>query len=263
MRRHFFSITLTAALALSAFPAAAKPPRAPAAKQTSTSAKADVLTVALLDTPDENYGTDVVVIGVPGKHVVGSLLVLAAGRPQVLFHQPSETAQLPFHKFGKQDVTQSNVHTLEIMLSVDAKHDRTVLLACPADQCGLFADVAAVEEARAHAQAEADAQEAEVEAHADPANLTKAKAMVDKMADLLNQMVADVEAAGNDTAKIKDIGEAFKKNGESMKIEGEALQRVLTNGQKKALDTYGREKIGPLMGKLMAAMMKAQAGQTP
>ncbi len=94
-------------------------------------------------------------------------------------------------------------------------------------------------------------------------NLTKAKAMVDRMADALNKMVADVEAAGNDTAKIKEIGENFKKNGEAMKTEGEALQKVLTDDEKKALEGYGREKIGPLMGKLMAAMMKAQAAQAP
>ena len=85
--------------------------------------------------------------------------------------------------------------------------------------------------------------------------------MVDKMADALNQMVSDVEAAGNNTAKIKEIGENFKKNGEEMKAEGEALQKVLTDDEKKQLETYGREKIGPLMGKLMAAMMKAQAAQ--
>ncbi len=79
-------------------------------------------------------------------------------------------------------------------------------------------------------------------------NLTKAKAMVDKMADALNKMVADVEAAGNDTAKIKEIGENFKKNGEAMKAEGEALQKVLTDDEKKVLEAYGREKIGQLMG---------------
>ena len=94
-------------------------------------------------------------------------------------------------------------------------------------------------------------------------NLNKAKAMVDKMADALNKMVADVEAAGTDTAKIKEIGEAFKKNGEAMKSEGEALQKVLTDDEKKTLEGYGREKIGPLMGKLMAAMMKAQAASAP
>ncbi len=87
--------------------------------------------------------------------------------------------------------------------------------------------------------------------------------MVDRMADSLNKMVADVEAAGTDTAKIKEIGENFKKNGEAMKAEGEALQKVLTDDEKKVLEAYGREKIGPLMGKLMAAMTKAQAAQSP
>ena len=51
--------------------------------------------------------------------------------------------------------------------------------------------------------------------------LRAAKHVVDKMAEALNKMVADVEAAGNDTAKIKEIGEAFKMNGEAMKAEGE------------------------------------------
>lgn len=99
-------------------------------------------------------------------------------------------------------------------------------------------------------------------------NLGKARAMVDKMAEALTKMVADVDAAGNDTAKIKEIGEAFKRNVAAMEAEGEALQKALTDDQKKTLEGYGRDKIGPLTRKLMAAMMKTQAaglggGPTP
>ncbi len=98
-------------------------------------------------------------------------------------------------------------------------------------------------------------------APAESENLHAAKQMVDKMADALNRMVIDVEAAGNDTATIKEIGAKFKKNGEAMKAEGEALQRVLTDDEKKYLESYGREKIAPLMGKLTSAMQTAQAAQ--
>ena len=152
------------------------------------------------------------------------------------------------------------------MLNLNLRGLMALTMAAAVSLVGCKKEEAKPAEGAAPAAAAAPAEGADAAAAA-PAggteNLTKARAMVDKMAESLNKMVADVEAAGNDTAKIKEIGENFKKNGESMKSEGEALQKVLTDDEKKTLETYGREKIGPLMGKLMAAMMKAQAAQAP
>ena len=153
------------------------------------------------------------------------------------------------------------------MLNLNLRGLMALTMAAAVSLTGCKKEEAKPADGAAPAPAVAPTDGADAAAAAAPAggseNLTKAKAMVDKMADSLNKMVSDVEAAGNDTAKIKEIGENFKKNGESMKSEGEALQKVLTDDEKKTLETYGREKIGPLMGKLMAAMMKAQAAQAP
>ena len=95
-------------------------------------------------------------------------------------------------------------------------------------------------------------------------NLERAKAMIDKMARDVETMIARVEAAGTDQAKIKEITEKFKKSSEGMKSEGEALTKRLTADEKKQMEEYGKKKMAPIMGKFMGVMMKAQMqGQSP
>jgi len=94
-------------------------------------------------------------------------------------------------------------------------------------------------------------------------NVGKAKAMIDKMVGQMEKMVGEVEAAGSDEAKVKAIGEKFKGQAEGMKAEGEALNKALTDAEKKTVEAYGKEKMGPIMGKLMAAMMKSQTAKCP
>jgi hypothetical protein len=87
-------------------------------------------------------------------------------------------------------------------------------------------------------------------------NVTKAKTLIDKMTVELEKMIVEVEAAGGDEAKVKAIGEKFKASADSMKVEGEELSKKLNDEEKKQVEAYGREKMTPLMGRLMAAMMK-------
>jgi len=94
-----------------------------------------------------------------------------------------------------------------------------------------------------------------------PQPVTDAKAMIDKMAGKMEKMVAEVEDAGSNEAQVKAIGEKFKADAESMKAEGEALNRRLSGSEKKEVEAYGKEKMGPIMGKLMGAMMKSQMGK--
>lgn len=89
-------------------------------------------------------------------------------------------------------------------------------------------------------------------------NLNKAKALIDRMAGDLEKMTTEVEAAGSDQTKIKAIGDKFKAQAEGMKSEGEALRKLLTDAENKELEGYAKEKIAPLTGRLLAAMMKAQ-----
>lgn len=104
--------------------------------------------------------------------------------------------------------------------------------------------------------AEKKAAEGEKKAEAGGANVVKAKALVDKMAGKMEAMLKEVEGAGGDQAKIKEIGEKFKKFAESNKTEGEALNKALSPEEKKVVDGYARKKMAPLMGKFMAVMMK-------
>ena len=90
-------------------------------------------------------------------------------------------------------------------------------------------------------------------------NLVKAKALIDRMAADLDRMTTEVEGAGTDQAKIKGIGDKFKVQAEAMKSEGEALRKNLSEAENTELEGYAKEKITPLTGRLMAAMMKAQA----
>ena len=87
-------------------------------------------------------------------------------------------------------------------------------------------------------------------------NVVKAQALVDKMAGKMEEMLKEVEGAGGDQAKIKEIGEKFKTFAESNKTEGEALNKALSPEEKKVVDGYARKKMAPLMGKFMAVMMK-------
>ncbi len=89
-------------------------------------------------------------------------------------------------------------------------------------------------------------------------NLNKAKALIDRMAGDFEKMTTEVEAAGSDQTMIKTIGDKFKARTEGMKSEGEALRKLLTEAENKELESYAKEKIAPLTGRLLAAMMKAQ-----
>ena len=108
---------------------------------------------------------------------------------------------------------------------------------------------------RLHGSARADAcnfkrEIATKHAGPDTENIKKAKAMVDKMAARMTQMLNDIEAAKGDQAKIKEIGEKFRKDSEATKVEGEALNKAMSPDEKKSVETYARGKNGSSDGAL-------------
>lgn len=220
-----------------------------------------VRTVPLLPAMEGNAAeADVMVLGFPARNASSQLVVLNGSGDSVLFQlKTCGEAGGCFKRFGKVVQLPGQNRGLELIL-VDAKKRENVrVLACTeAKGCHLVTDTP-----RMAVVTEPTMPSEPVEPPGDPADLEAARAMVDEMRDALAQMVVDVEAAGTNAAKIKQIGDDFKKNGEALKARGEILQAKLNDEQKKNLEAYGREQIGPLMGKLMAAMMKAQSASQP
>lgn len=91
--------------------------------------------------------------------------------------------------------------------------------------------------------------------------LERARALVDSMAERLGALLVDIEAAGGDEARIKEVGDGFKAAAEAMKVEGEALNKVMTAEEKKVMEAYAQKVVAPLMGKLMAVMTEALPAQ--
>jgi len=96
-------------------------------------------------------------------------------------------------------------------------------------------------------------------------NMGRARQMIDKMAEELQKMIAEIDAAGTDQAKMKETVDRFKTTIEGMRTEGQELNKKLTEDERKQLEGYSKEKMAPLLGKMMAAMQKAQmlAGPPP
>jgi hypothetical protein len=91
--------------------------------------------------------------------------------------------------------------------------------------------------------------------------LARAKKMLDQLAEMMAQLVADVRAAGDDTAKITELRDAFWKKAEGFHDEGMAIQEVLSDAEKAALEEYGKKKITPLMAQLLEAQSRAEEAQ--
>ena len=93
--------------------------------------------------------------------------------------------------------------------------------------------------------------------------LPRAKELVDKMTGEIAKRIDEVEAAGNDQARIRTIGEDLKRALEGTRTEGEELVKKLNEAEKKELDAYAKEKIQPIYGRLMSVMMKVQMASRP
>ncbi len=99
------------------------------------------------------------------------------------------------------------------------------------------------------------------QATTDGPNLARAKKLLDQLAEMLAKLVDDVRAVGDDTEKITEMREAFWKKAEAFHAEGTALQEALTVAEKAALEAYGKQKITPLLGQLMAVQARAEEAQ--
>ena len=210
---------------------------------TQEEAQAVVRSVRLLQpAKGDAANQDVIAIGVADPSGLGPLLVLNSRGTAALFHlQSCAEAGGCFKRFGEVVPLPDGRRGLEVVL-VDTKlREKVQVLACGDSACAFIG------------AAPRD----------DSADLVAAKQLVDEMAASLQPMIADVKAAGTDTARLRQIADAFKKNSEATKARGEAMQGNLTAAERKQLEAYGREKIGPLMGQLMSAMVKAQATSTP
>lgn len=97
----------------------------------------------------------------------------------------------------------------------------------------------------------------------DTALVLEAKALVDTVAGKMREMMAAVEAAGNDQAEIRRIGLGFTQFMASNKVRGEALNKQLSTAEKVVVDNYARHIMAPLMREFMALMMRQRRASQP
>ncbi len=213
------------------------------ASDTQPDAHAVVRTVRLLQpAKGDAANQDVIAIGVADPSGLGPLLVLNSRGTAALLHlRTCAEAGGCFKRFGEVVPLPNGHRGLEVVLVDATMRENVQVLTCGDSACEFIG------------AAPRD----------NSPDLVAAKQLVDEMAASLHAWIAEVKAAGADTVRIRQIGDTFKKNSEAMKARGEALQGNLTAAEKKHLEAYGREKIGPLMGQLMAAIVKAQAMSTP
>ena len=95
---------------------------------------------------------------------------------------------------------------------------------------------------------------------AEPTALTRLKAAVDKTCGVVDQFIRDVKAAGDDTQRLTDIGRRFQTQMQATEVEMEALQKMMDVAQRAAGEDYGRDKLGPRIEAMQAALeLVAQA----
>lgn len=84
----------------------------------------------------------------------------------------------------------------------------------------------------------------------DSANLTKAKALVEATAKDFERAAAAADDAAKDPEKARAIGARLRKDMEGRRSDGEALQRVLTDDEKRKLQDFGLQRLAPAVRKL-------------
>ncbi len=89
-------------------------------------------------------------------------------------------------------------------------------------------------------------------------NFEKAKAMVDDMAARMEQLTIDVEGAHGDQDRIRVLGEDFKAYAERQKAIGETINAALTLEEKREIEAYARQRIGPLVQRFVQALKEAR-----
>jgi len=100
-------------------------------------------------------------------------------------------------------------------------------------------------------------------AAAEPSALVQLKAVVDRTAVLVDQFVREVKAAGDDEARLVEIGRRFQSQMQGTEVQMEKLQKAMDVAQRAAGEDYGRDKLGPRMDAMQAALeLVAQAADS-
>ena len=95
-------------------------------------------------------------------------------------------------------------------------------------------------------------------APAEPSALTQLKAVVDHTATLVDQFIRDVKGAADDSDRLVEIGRHFQSQMQATEVEMEKLQKVLDVAQREAGESYGRDKLGPRVDAMQAALELVQ-----
>ena len=93
----------------------------------------------------------------------------------------------------------------------------------------------------------------------DGSALFDAMAQASRASEMLEQMILDVQAAGEDSRKIKEIAENYQTLSEAMKGEAAEREGALTKPERRHLDAYRKSKLTPLEHKWAKIMAKVEA----
>lgn len=93
--------------------------------------------------------------------------------------------------------------------------------------------------------------------------LTGAKAGIDAIVGAMEAMTSEIEAVDANHSSLKAIGDRVEATAKSLTGRAEALKHGLTPAERAHLDAYGKQKMTPVMVRLMGAMMRLQEGSQP
>lgn len=95
------------------------------------------------------------------------------------------------------------------------------------------------------------------------ANLAKAKALVEASAKDFEAAADAVPAAGSNPDEARAVGARLRKAFEARRSEGEALQKLLTEDEKRKLQEFGLKRLVPAVAKLEAKLGTDKPAATP
>ncbi len=95
------------------------------------------------------------------------------------------------------------------------------------------------------------------------ANLAKAKALVEASAKDFEAAATDLPAAGANPDQARAVGVRLRKQFEARRSEGEALQKLLSDDEKRKLQEFGLKRLVPAVSKLEEKLGTAHAAGQP
>lgn len=88
--------------------------------------------------------------------------------------------------------------------------------------------------------------------------MQQAGPIIDTLAARMAKLVRDVEAAGSDMGKVRELDSAYHKANERLEGQLEALKAQMNDAEKQELQIYSQLKMGKLPGRLTAVTDKAK-----